>query len=1545
MFCPDCGERLATSLPVCDRCGLDVASQWARQLGEANAMIHRSREAIDDARRQEQLWLAHRETLRAGAPRVVLEPLVEVIAAKSSPAPQSSPAPLPNPAVASATQQVLAPPRIAAAAKPRRKVSAATLLGISGAALLIVAGIVFVAASWSTYVPVVRMVILLAFAGGSVWLAKLAQRASFVTMAASLGIVGAGFAGVSVYALRYDDDAVGPFTTPIALAAAAAVAFALSRWNLNAVIFGSALATLGLVHAAAIEAAVRTQEPFHAASVYALIAGIGALLTLVGRRAWGQARGVMGVGALVLVGAAMVSSYVALGAQVEASAGSSHGGFWQALLAAGVAGAAAVTSCVLEYRATLVAPFVSAHTLVVVAAVGFEFGLNFEWVGTIVVLAALALAAATRLIAEALRRPVLYGAALASVALVWVAIYLPLALLGALTPLAGSTVSGSTGLAAAATVTTFALAALQPLLRSWLPLAQRRGAIAACAVLLATAVMSAGLVVPHAAWPGPASTIGAVLGASALWLIAERWLLVQRAYRLTAISVTAWMALVQIIHLARGNGVVPWIAWLALAVAIAALVFAARHAAHVELLLAVLISGIAAASTLRFSQSLEASFVAAAVAFLVCGAASIFGPAKRRGARRIGLFALGLVPAVAVAVSGLVTFTLLEAVRSFVGNNSLISPWLVPALAATILLSVPVTRATLAYLGRAELERRVVVTATAGLGLTSLAIWLATWAPTTAVELGAGATHGELHVQSAVTALAFGAVWALSYVPWWAPGRSTVHVAGVIIVTLHGVLEAVFLSAGDVPAQTLIALAISSLALLAAAWWRPAVGVGPLVLTVTLAVMSLVWPYGNSWSGLVGVGIAATVVWSWALIRRSWRVFVIVGAAPVLSYAAVHLLWLFGCAFVSLFGLWFGNPVRLEVLPLLEFALAVAAAHAFTWFKRRSTWLVVLALAPAAAYVPAPIAAAAVMGVAAVSVVLDRFARGRTWQGRVTVAHAVALTGIAIAWIGQDKLLLAAGFALSAALHAAAMTLRRRSDPWAAATAATWPLLSALAVGLAASLLGGGDLWAVLVGAVTALLCGWWMWLLGYFDGLSWMLWLTISLPMFVAQGAAAFLVLDAGLDIAGVVMTAIAGVALWMLALRRRPPGAVVLGGSAPALILSVVHLMWLSALSAQSCVNLWSGKALEWELVHVGAIALGVVALLSRQAIRRQLAWLLLVSFAIAAGFVVWPVAALALAVLCLACAVFVSRGVARGGVGAPLFVALSTAAAVWAGPSMFVWSIVISAVAVGLLAMALSAVLQGGPRVVAALVWPFFAGSAVMTWAHVAQHSWQWSLLVAQVLVLAGVWWMWSLRRFGATVMAWSFGVVTALVPAFSTSVELAGLSLLLSSAAWYAVSTRGLRFARWLALGLLTPAAACLVFGLGVTALEAYTAVPAASMILGGLWWMKRDPSVRTYKALAPGLGLALVPSYVALVVFPNPLPRLIALLAAIVLLALVGVSRRWFAPLLATAITAIVLSATQVVADQALVSRWIAVAFIGAILTALGFTAEKIKTMR
>lgn len=160
----------------------------------------------------------------------------------------------------------------------------------------------------------------------------------------------------------------------------------------------------------------------------------------------------------------------------------------------------------------------------------------------------------------------------------------------------------------------------------------------------------------------------------------------------------------------------------------------------------------------------------------------------------------------------------------------------------------------------------------------------------------------------------------------------------------------------------------------------------------------------------------------------------------------------------------------------------------------------------------------------------------------------------------------------------------------------------------------------------------------------------------------------------------------------------------------------------------------------------------------------------------------------------------------------------------------------------------------------------------------------------------------------------------------------------------VSTMSLRRDRrelaWAGGALLAAASWVRLWDLGVSSPEAYTLPSAALLVLAGLDRLRRDRSVGTMAALAPGLSLALVPTLLWALVDPVGLRPLLLGLGCLAMV-LVGARLGWTAPLALGAAAGGVLLlrlAAPYVGDA--VPRWVLIAAAGAVLVALGATWER-----
>lgn len=129
--------------------------------------------------------------------------------------------------------------------------------------------------------------------------------------------------------------------------------------------------------------------------------------------------------------------------------------------------------------------------------------------------------------------------------------------------------------------------------------------------------------------------------------------------------------------------------------------------------------------------------------------------------------------------------------------------------------------------------------------------------------------------------------------------------------------------------------------------------------------------------------------------------------------------------------------------------------------------------------------------------------------------------------------------------------------------------------------------------------------------------------------------------------------------------------------------------------------------------------------------------------------------------------------------------------------------------------------------------------------------------------------------------------------------------------------------------------------GVVVLEAYT-LPAAALALGaGVLALRRRPGLTSWLALGPGLGAALLPSLVSVLVLGEPQPwRRLALGAAAVAVVLAGAARRWQAPVVLGTATLVPLALHELARGWDLMPRWIFLGAGGLLLIGLAATYER-----
>ncbi len=252
----------------------------------------------------------------------------------------------------------------------------------------------------------------------------------------------------------------------------------------------------------------------------------------------------------------------------------------------------------------------------------------------------------------------------------------------------------------------------------------------------------------------------------------------------------------------------------------------------------------------------------------------------------------------------------------------------------------------------------------------------------------------------------------------------------------------------------------------------------------------------------------------------------------------------------------------------------------------------------------------------------------------------------------------------------------------------------------------------------------------------------------------------------------------------------------------------------------------------------------------------------------------------------------------------------------------------------------------RITAGALIPGAVGASIWTWGAIADAEGTWTALTVLVvlsgLVLAGRSSAFAGVEVGAAVSAF---VVALAGVADAPSAQSATWTAVYLTVAGVAVSAVALlredrRLLGWVGGLLLAMATWVRLWDIGVDTPEAYTLPSAIALVLVGLLHLRRYPSASTMTALAPGLGLGLVPSLLWVLAEPVS-ARSVLLAAACLLLLVAGVRMRWTAPVLfaATVGALVVLRHAAPFVDQA-VPRWVLIATAGTILMSMGITWER-----
>jgi len=197
-------------------------------------------------------------------------------------------------------------------------------------------------------------------------------------------------------------------------------------------------------------------------------------------------------------------------------------------------------------------------------------------------------------------------------------------------------------------------------------------------------------------------------------------------------------------------------------------------------------------------------------------------------------------------------------------------------------------------------------------------------------------------------------------------------------------------------------------------------------------------------------------------------------------------------------------------------------------------------------------------------------------------------------------------------------------------------------------------------------------------------------------------------------------------------------------------------------------------------------------------------------------------------------------------------------------------------------------------------------------------------------------------GAAVSMFSFGLAGVAAAPYGQDATWTAVYLTVVGAA---VTTMSLlrvdrRQLGWVGGLLLAMASWVRLWDIGVETPEAYTVPVALALGLVGLVHLRRTPTASTMTALAPALGLGLVPSLLWVLWEPATLRSALLGVACLVLL-VAGVQMRWTAPVVfaGTVGALVVLRHAAPFVDQA-VPRWVLIAAAGTLLIGMGITWER-----
>jgi hypothetical protein len=770
---------------------------------------------------------------------------------------------------------------------------------------------------------------------------------------------------------------------------------------------------------------------------------------------------------------------------------------------------------------------------------------------------------------------------------------------------------------------------------------------------------------------------------------------------------------------------------------------------------------------------------------------------------------------------------------------------------------------------------------------------------------------GDAHQGLAVNVAIFSLASAALTVVWATRAARLAHgIGSTMLLTVAGIQGSLAFSEPSASLGLGLAVVVAPIVVLVvfARWW-PAITLGAASFLFTLAIVAVnrhAEMTDASLFGMVAVGIAL-VAWVCWVVPASWWKPLLIGIAPAVTLAIGVGFW----------------------------AFAIAA------------WKVV---SPADAPDNASSAAWSIVGLAALGVAamaarkwgetpafteLVETLGGAAWVG--AAAAATALT--AVSWHGSTALIPIAAIAYSGIAAATARVWSRPVASWAVGGMATaWVTVVSL-VGLATLARKDVDWWQGVGAASVAVVV---LAALGY-----WWPRVTLGSAALVGSLLAVLSVVAKGGSLIEVAFVAALTTAIlvWIAALVRAdaaPPlrlGTLPVGACVPPAVVAVSMLAIVRLASV--AVRDDSGTTSAW---GAGIAIAALAALLSLRSVRRVVTWvalpLLVVASASLPGHVTWVVLG---AIAAGALAAYNYAG-PRLHMSADAVMVTAMFACVWSARTD--GSLALMTGVATVMAVSIAARHHGALKARALWLAPVTGAISAGTGAAALGAGVGVALAAAMIGALgvsigcaaAGL-----DRKLGVTPAV--VGTATVVIPLISPAATRSGVALIIAGAGWLALAVLHWRPGRWVSSGVLSLGMALVLVGAHVTVVEAYVAVPAITVLAIGLWWLADDPEVRTFRALGPGLAVGLIPSLIALAMDPAHLARTLALTGATVALAVVGVAFRWFAPILATSVTAVTVSFTQVFSSEQIVPRWVSFGVVGSLLLAIAATYEKLKKLR